>query len=151
MRRNAGIAKSLKRLPPLSRREPFFRLSSPISENTTAFLEKRRHKEAGVVFAKGGNGDKRTLRRRRGESLFMGGSLIFFRILSISNYKQRKGAISMDMMNDIAAMSMDMSAASIQQQASISVQKKVMDTQELAAQEMMKMLPPQTSIIDTYA
>jgi len=81
----------------------------------------------------------------------MGGSLIFFRILSINNYKQRKGAISMDMMNDIAAMSMDMSAASIQQQASISVQKKVMDTQELAAQEMMKMLPPQTSIIDTYA
>lgn len=81
----------------------------------------------------------------------MGGSLIFFHILSISNYKQRKGAISMDMMNDIAAMSMDMSAASIQQQASISVQKKVMDTQELAAQEMMKMLPPQTSIIDTYA
>lgn len=81
----------------------------------------------------------------------MGGSLIFFRILSISNYKQWKGAISMDMMNDIAAMSMDMSAASIQQQASISVQKKVMDTQELAAQEMMKMLPPQTSIIDTYA
>lgn len=57
----------------------------------------------------------------------------------------------MDMMNDITAMSMDMSAASIQQQASISVQKKVMDTQELAAQEMMKMLPPQTSIIDTYA
>ena len=52
----------------------------------------------------------------------------------------------MDMMNDITAMSMDMSAASIQQQASISVQK-----QELAAQEMMKMLPPQTSIIDTYA
>ena len=57
----------------------------------------------------------------------------------------------MDMINDIAAMNMDMSAASIQQQASISVQKKVMDTQELAAQELISMLPPQTSIIDTYA
>lgn len=57
----------------------------------------------------------------------------------------------MDIMNDIAAMSMDLSAVSVQQQASISVQKKVMDTQELAAQEMTKMLPPQTSVIDTYA
>lgn len=55
------------------------------------------------------------------------------------------------MMNDIAAMSMDLSAASIQQQASVSVQKKVMDTQELAAQEITEMLPPQTSMIDTYA
>lgn len=57
----------------------------------------------------------------------------------------------MDMMNDIAAMSMDLSAASIQQQASVSVQKKAMDAQELAGQELLKMLPPQTSIIDTYA
>lgn len=57
----------------------------------------------------------------------------------------------MDMMNDIAAISMNLSAASVQQQASISVQKKVMDTQELAAQEITKMLPPQTSMINTYA
>ena len=57
----------------------------------------------------------------------------------------------MDMMNSIAALSMDMSAARLQQSMSISVQKKVMDTQELAAQELLKMLPPQTSTIDTYA
>ena len=57
----------------------------------------------------------------------------------------------MDMMDSIAALSMDMSAARIQQSASISVQKKVMDTQELAAQELLEMLPPQTSVIDTYA
>lgn len=57
----------------------------------------------------------------------------------------------MDMMNSIAALSMDMSAARLQQSVSISVQKKVMDTQELAAQELLKMLPPQTSTIDTYA
>lgn len=57
----------------------------------------------------------------------------------------------MDMMNSIAALSMDMSAARLQQSVSISVQKKVMDTQELAAQELLKMLPPQTNTIDTYA
>ena len=57
----------------------------------------------------------------------------------------------MDMMNSIAALSMDMSAARLQQSVSISVQKKVMDTQELAAQELLKMLPPQTITIDTYA
>lgn len=57
----------------------------------------------------------------------------------------------MDMMNSIAALSMDMSAARLQQSVSISVQKKVMDTQELAAQGLLKMLPPQTSTIDTYA
>ena len=57
----------------------------------------------------------------------------------------------MDMMNGIAALSMTMSAAAIQQQASISVEKKMMDSQELAAQELLQMLPPQTSIIDTYA
>lgn len=57
----------------------------------------------------------------------------------------------MDMMSDIAAMSMTMSAAALQQQAAISVEKKVMDTQELAGQELLRMLPPQTSVIDTYA
>lgn len=57
----------------------------------------------------------------------------------------------MDMMSDIAAMSMTMSAAALQQQAAISVQKKVMDTQEVAAQELLQLLPPQTSVIDTYA
>lgn len=58
----------------------------------------------------------------------------------------------MDMMSSIAAMSMNMSAAQFQQDAAIAVQKKVMDSQELALEELTKMLqPPQTSVIDTYA
>lgn len=57
----------------------------------------------------------------------------------------------MDMMSGIASASMDLSAVKLNQSVSISVQKKVMDTQELAAQEIEKMLPPQTGVIDTYA
>lgn len=57
----------------------------------------------------------------------------------------------MELMTDIAAAGMGMSAASLQQNVSLSVEKKVMDTQELAAREMEEMLSPQTSIIDTYA
>lgn len=57
----------------------------------------------------------------------------------------------MELMTDIAATGMGMSAAALQQNISVSLEKKVMDTQQLAAQEMQKMLPPQTSILDTYA
>ena len=50
----------------------------------------------------------------------------------------------MDMMNSIATMAMSLSAAKFQQDYSISVAKKAMDTQELAVQEILKTLP-QTS------
>ncbi len=60
------------------------------------------------------------------------------------------------MMESIASMAMDMSAASFATQYSLSVTKKMMDTQELAAQEMLNMLPdiqslPKGQYIDTYA
>lgn len=60
----------------------------------------------------------------------------------------------MDMMSSIAAASMDISAAKVQTGVSLSVTKKVMDTQELAAQEMLRMLPAtpgRGDFIDTYA
>ena len=47
----------------------------------------------------------------------------------------------MDMMNSIASSAMSMSAAQFEQQYSISVQKKAMETQELALQELQEMLP----------
>ncbi len=49
----------------------------------------------------------------------------------------------MDIMNSIAAQSMSMSAAQFGQQYAISVQKKIMDNQEMAAQELLEMLPQQ--------
>ena len=58
------------------------------------------------------------------------------------------------MMESIASMAMSMSAAQFQVQYSTAVQKKFMDTAELAAQEMLKMLPPDPGVgqyIDTYA
>lgn len=59
------------------------------------------------------------------------------------------------MMNSIASMAMDMSAASFATEYSLAVTKKMMDTQELAAQEMLRMLPPPTQgmgeFIDVYA
>ena len=62
----------------------------------------------------------------------------------------------MDMMNSIASASMSMSAAMFQQNYSIAVTKKMMDTQELAGQELVKMLeavptPAKGQYIDTYA
>lgn len=57
----------------------------------------------------------------------------------------------MDMMSSIAAVSMDMGASALEQQASISVQKKAMDAQEIAAETILKMMPPSSSVIDTYA
>ena len=47
----------------------------------------------------------------------------------------------MDMMNSIASSAMSMSAAQFEQQYSISVQKKAMDVEELALQELQEMLP----------
>ena len=50
------------------------------------------------------------------------------------------------MMDSIAAMSMGMSAASLQQEVTISMTKKAMDSAELAAQELLEMLPPQPGL-----
>lgn len=61
------------------------------------------------------------------------------------------------MMDSIASAAMDMSAAQFSAEYSIAVTKKVMDTQELAAQELLNMMPatpPITAkgeLIDTYA
>lgn len=58
------------------------------------------------------------------------------------------------MIESIAAASVDMSAARMAVEYSMAVTKKVMDTQELASQELMRMLPPipvQGQYIDTYA
>ena len=56
----------------------------------------------------------------------------------------------------IAGMAMDMSAAQFATNYSIAVTKKMMDTQELAGQELVKMLeavptPAKGQYIDTYA
>ena len=61
------------------------------------------------------------------------------------------------MMESIASMAMDMSAANFATNYSISVTKKMKDTQELAAQELLNMLPDQAAMvpkgdfIDVYA
>lgn len=58
------------------------------------------------------------------------------------------------MMESIAGMATAMSASQIANQYAMSVTKKVMDTEELAGQELLKMLPPtpgQGKYIDTYA
>ena len=61
------------------------------------------------------------------------------------------------MMESIAGMAMDMSAAQFATNYSIAVTKKMMDTQELAAQELLNMLPDQAAMvpkgdfIDVYA
>ena len=57
----------------------------------------------------------------------------------------------MDMMNSIASSTMSMSAAQFEQQYSISVQKKAMETQELALQELQEMLPPSPYGFDVRA
>lgn len=56
----------------------------------------------------------------------------------------------MDIMTDIAAMSVNMRAASLQQEVSLSVTKKAMDSQNLALEAMQEMLPPKGQFIDTY-
>lgn len=60
------------------------------------------------------------------------------------------------MMESIASMSMSMSAASFATNYSLAVTKKMMDTQELAGQELVKMLeavptPAKGQYVDTYA
>lgn len=60
------------------------------------------------------------------------------------------------MMNSVASMATSMNAAKLAVSYSTAVAKKVMDTQELAAQEMLEMLPETPAIakgqlIDTYA
>ena len=60
----------------------------------------------------------------------------------------------MDMMSSIAGMAMGMQAAQLQQNVSLSGTKKSMDSVELAAQELLKMLPSEPGLggqIDTYA
>ena len=62
----------------------------------------------------------------------------------------------MNIMDSIAATSVSMSAASLQQSVSLAVTKKVMDSQDLALQELTKMLPAtpapaKGAYIDTYA
>ncbi|MCI8808587.1 MAG: putative motility protein [Oscillibacter sp.] len=58
------------------------------------------------------------------------------------------------MMDAIASASMSMSAAQFSVDYAMAMTKKVMDTQELAAEEMLEMLPATQSLgeyIDTYA
>ncbi len=60
------------------------------------------------------------------------------------------------MMESIASMAMGMSAASFATNYSLAVTKKMMDSRELAGQELVKMLeavpsPAKGQYIDTYA
>ena len=60
------------------------------------------------------------------------------------------------MMEQIAAMSMNMSAATVAQNYSIAITKKTMESQELAAQELLQMMPETPApakgqYIDVYA
>ena len=60
------------------------------------------------------------------------------------------------MMESIASMAMGMSAASFATNYSLSVTKQMMDSQELAGQELLKMLeavptPAKGDYIDVYA
>lgn len=57
------------------------------------------------------------------------------------------------MIEGIAAASMSMSAAKLQQQVSVSLLKDAMQTQEATAQNLLRMMPQGSSghIIDTYA
>lgn len=58
------------------------------------------------------------------------------------------------MMDAIAGAAVDMHTSQLAANYSIAVTKKVMDSQELAAQELLRMLPeqpPMGNYIDTYA
>ncbi len=57
----------------------------------------------------------------------------------------------MDLMNSIASTAMSMSAAQFAQSYDMAVTKKTMETEELALQELMEMLPPSPYNIDVYA
>lgn len=58
------------------------------------------------------------------------------------------------MMDAIASSAMNMSAAQFSVQYSMAMERKAMDTMEMAAEEMLEMLsavPPKGQFIDTYA
>ena len=57
------------------------------------------------------------------------------------------------MMEAIASAAMNMQAAQLSVNYSMAIERKVMDTQEMAAQELLQMLPdiPRGQLIDTYA
>nr|WP_325186586.1 YjfB family protein [uncultured Oscillibacter sp.] len=58
------------------------------------------------------------------------------------------------MMDAIASASMNMSAAQFSVQYSMAMERKAMDTMEMAAQELLEMLPAvpaKGQYIDTYA
>lgn len=57
----------------------------------------------------------------------------------------------MDLMTGVASMAMSLQSVSLQQSYSLAIAKKSMETQEMAAQELLQMLPPQQSVIDVYA
>lgn len=64
----------------------------------------------------------------------------------------------MDMMSSIASMASSMQSASIASAYSTALTKKAMDAEELAAQELLEMLPqqpamtiPKGQFIDVYA
>ena len=57
----------------------------------------------------------------------------------------------MDMMTSMASTALSMSAAKLEQQYSISMQKKAMDVEELALQELQEMLPPSPYGFDVKA
>lgn len=52
---------------------------------------------------------------------------------------------------DIAALSMDLSMTKVAQSVQYSMMKKTMESEELAAQEMLKMLPPSPYSFDVRA
>lgn len=64
----------------------------------------------------------------------------------------------MDMMSSIASLASNMQSAGLAQAYSVAVTKKAMDAEELAAQELLEMLPQQPAMstakgqyIDVYA
>ncbi len=62
----------------------------------------------------------------------------------------------MDIMNDIAAQYLSASSAQLAQTYSLTMAKKTMETQEMAAQELLEMLPQTPAVakgqyIDVYA
>lgn len=58
----------------------------------------------------------------------------------------------MDMMNSIAAASVNMHSTQLQQDVQLSVMKKTMDTQEQQMETLVnEMLPPSNNLLDVLA
>ena len=60
----------------------------------------------------------------------------------------------MNMMDGIAATASSLASAQLQQSYTLAVSKKAMESQELAVQELLQMLPPSSSSgyhFDVYA